>query len=94
MCHRVYVIARLLAWIFQPSLTTSDVGKARRFGLAVCHSIVTSQGGIITAESDVARGSTFRVELPAAPAEACRPRISPSQLHAGDRTRVPPQSST
>jgi signal transduction histidine kinase len=52
---------------------TGDVGEAMRLGLAVCHPIVTIHGGIITAESEVDGGSTFRVDLPAAPLEACRP---------------------
>jgi signal transduction histidine kinase len=39
-------------------------------GLSICHSIVTNHGGTVTATSEVGKGSTFRVELPAATEEA------------------------
>jgi PAS domain S-box-containing protein len=55
--------------IFEPFFTTRRVGlgKGAGLGLAICHAIVTDHGGSITVESEVGRGSTFRLELPAAP---------------------------
>jgi PAS domain S-box-containing protein len=60
----------LLDRIFEPFFTTSDVGQGMGMGLTVCHAIVTSHGGTLTVESELGRGSTFRVELPVAPAPA------------------------
>jgi len=56
--------------IFDPFFTTRDVGQGMGLGLAICHAIVTAHAGTITVESEVGKGSTFRVELPAAPGEA------------------------
>jgi hypothetical protein len=42
-------------------------GDGHGLGLSVCHSIVTAHGGNVTVESEVGKGSTIRVELPAAP---------------------------
>jgi len=52
--------------IFDPFFTTRDVGHGMGLGLPVCHAIVAAHGGTLTATSAPDKGSTFRVELPAA----------------------------
>ncbi len=53
-----------LARIFEPFVTTKRDGLG--LGLAICRSIVTAQGGQISAVNNPERGATFAVSLPVA----------------------------
>jgi len=52
--------------LFEPFFTTRAVGKGTGLGLSICHGIVSSLGGEISFETEVGKGSTFRVALPIA----------------------------
>ena len=54
-----------LAAIFDPFFTTKGVGEGTGLGLSVAHGIATEHGGFIDVESNVGRGSRFRIFVPA-----------------------------
>jgi CheY-like chemotaxis protein len=56
--------SEILHRIFDPFFTTEVVGEGTGLGLSICHGIVMGLGGELVAESEVGRGSTFRVCLP------------------------------
>ena len=58
--------AYTLSRVFEPFFTTKLAGKGTGLGLAVVYSIVTGWGGMLKLDSEVARGTSAVVYIPAA----------------------------
>lgn len=65
--------------IFDPFFTTKNVGEGTGLGLSISYGIIEKHGGHIKVESEVGRGTTFKLYLPLKP-------VSPDAA-IEDRTR-------
>ena len=69
-----------LSHMFEPYYTTKESGKGTGMGLSMVYSIVHNHHGAIQVESQLGKGTTFRIALPAT--DSLRPK---SQLNIFDR---------
>lgn len=74
-----------LPHIFEPFYTTKSKGGGTGLGLAVVSRIVKAHGGTVEIQSEVGKGTRFRISLPAAPglepSETALPATHTGRLH-------------
>ena len=78
--------------IFEPFVTTKDIGAGTGLGLFVCRNVVKSLQGTITVHDAPGGGALFRVVLPPAEAVTAAPSLAPAAADQpadqGQRRRV------
>jgi CheY-like chemotaxis protein len=60
----------ILDKIFEPFFTTKEIGKGTGLGLSTVISIIKSHGGFLDLQTEVGKGTSFNVYLPAAEASS------------------------
>jgi signal transduction histidine kinase len=71
-----------LSRIFDPFFTTKPVGLGTGLGLAVSHRIIQSLGGEIEVDTEIGKGTTFKVLLPVAKSLAKGPRDALREVYS------------
>jgi CheY-like chemotaxis protein len=72
--------------IFDPFFTTKGVGKGSGLGLYSAYGIIRNHGGHIEAFSEIGKGSTFSVYIPASDREISMPQKPSIKRMAGQET--------
>ncbi len=62
-----------LTRIFDPFFTTKPVGKGTGLGLSLSYGIAKKHGGLLSVQSEVGRGTCFRLTLPVRRSAAAQP---------------------
>jgi CheY-like chemotaxis protein len=72
------IAPEVLPHIFDPFFSTRESG-GMGIGLAMCERIIHDHDGVITVETEVGKGTTFHVDLPAAAPVVTAPQSTPTR---------------
>jgi len=82
------IAQKTLPHIFEPFFTTKEIGKGTGLGLSSVYGLVNQNGGVITCQSEIDKGTTFSILFPVSqetdtkpePKTIERPRITSDEL--------------
>jgi len=77
-----------LSRVFDPFFTTKPVGVGTGLGLSLCYRMISDLDGAIEVESEVGKGTLFRLTLPVATGEPCVKPHPPVAQKTARRARV------
>jgi len=85
-----------MARVFEPFFSTKPMDQGMGLGLASVYGIVKAQGGYIDVDSEVGRGTTFKIYLPASKKALRSKTVTPPAFHftgehdpSGGRPMIP-----
>jgi signal transduction histidine kinase/CheY-like chemotaxis protein len=82
----VGIPAQLRDKVFEPFFTTKPMGKGTGLGLSMVYGFVKQSGGHIKIYSEEGYGTTIKLYLPRASAQADAPALAPPPIRGGDET--------